>query len=121
MPNHLDPRFNSVRAAGGEVYAAYLRAGFREWWDRMPGASTPYNLIKSCYAGSIKLFQVVIKVYDFREFRLGPLGFSAWCQFNTHGAGPTFNVELLDAARPPEEVIEFFTMVYDKMRCEPYG
>lgn len=118
----FDSRFDAVRAAGGETYATFLRAGYREWWSHVDHEQgrTPYHLGKMIRAGNRRLFQIVIKVYDFRPYRPGPLGFSATVQFNTSGPGPTFDVNLLDAARGPDAVEFFFMKIYDKLACDPY-
>lgn len=117
-----DPRFAHVRHVGGHVYAAFLAAGYREYYQSSGFRSTPY-LLQKCIRGPKrnKLYYINIWAYDHTKY-VGachhPFGLAAECQFNTR-TDLTFNVEL-NNARDVAKTEEFFKAVYMRMGCEPY-
>lgn len=118
-----DDRFAGVRQRGGEKYAAWLAAGYRECYSAM-GKSTPFLLQKRFRdASGVTTHFVNVWAYDWSEYRDwhgDDVTYMASCQFNTSGDQQTFNVELLHL-EDPESTEQFFDRVYRLMECRPRG
>ena len=116
-----DERFEWVRRRGGEKYAAWLEAGYRECYCPHQ-KSTPFLLQKRFRneRGDTTHF-VNVWAYDWTEYRDwagDPVTYSAEVQFNLRG-DDTFNVELLHPESPEKTEI-FFARMYVAMGCVPY-
>lgn len=120
-----DYRFERIRKLGGERYASWLAAGYREFWqDYALGKSTPYLLQRPVEdADGTRLFFVDVWVYDTSVWPNYPgdsVSYHADVQFNVHLGQQTFDVGL-HAPGTPAETEAFFLRIYNAMGCEPYG
>jgi hypothetical protein len=119
-----DPRFAAIRALGGDRYAAFLAAGYREWYAGHAPKSTPFLLQRGIRdADGTRLYFVHAWAYDRSDYLPErPFGLAFDAQFNGHAdQSPTFNVELFDHGQGPADVEAFFARLYAAMGCEPYG
>lgn len=121
-----DERFEWVRRRGGEKYAAWLAAGYRECYQGQAlGRMTNFLLQKRIRdARGVTLYFINVWAYDnhrWPDWNGDPVSFEAECHFNTHiGQSPTFNVAL-HHPETPEQTEAFFLKMYHAMGCEPYG
>jgi hypothetical protein len=137
LPESTRAHFARLRELGGEPYAAYLAAGYREFLCADPDAQaashrSPFLLQKAVRRDGAKrgtrLFFVNVWVYDFSRFDredYPPVSFQPEVQFNSTSnrddvKGPTFDVTYLGADKSPEAVEAFFLTVYERMACGPY-
>lgn len=121
-----DERFEWVRRRGGEKYAAWLAAGYRECYQPNPILrTTPFLLQKRLRdeAGETMLF-VNVWAYDWTDYKLRQgeaVSYEAECHYNGHiGQSPTFDV-VLHHPETPGATEAFFLKMYDAMGCQPYG
>ena len=118
-----DAFFAPIRQAGGERYAAFLAAGYREYHDRSMFHRSPYMLQK-CIKGEVhsKLYYIDVWCYDHSDHVPDhPFGVQPEVQFNTHGdQSPTFDVHLFAGEMSVQAIEDFFRSIYDRMGCQPY-
>lgn len=121
-----DERFERVRRQGGEAYAAWLAAGYRECYlANNAFRMTPFLLQKRVRdAAGVTLLFVNVYAYDWADYPLregDPVTYEAECNFDGFDHGlPTFDV-VLHGPETPEHTEWFFLKMYDAMGCRPYG
>lgn len=125
MTDNHDPRLDGIREAGGERYAAFLAAGFREWYSEAGRHGTKYLLQKRIRRGDDTAYFIDCWVHDWRSYRgrhesLPLITFQLEAHFYASGAVPYFTVTRNWFDGSPGEAEAFFADVYDRMGCQPY-
>lgn len=121
MANQTNASCAHIRQLGGERYAAFLAAGYREYYTATSLRNTPYLLQRAICRGTQRLFYLNVWVYEMPTEKR--IEFSPEVQYNTRSDhGPVFNVEVHPHdTMTPASLETFFLRLYDAMECEPYG
>lgn len=124
MTDGHDPRFDGLREAGGEHYAAWLAAGYREWYSPGGRHGTHYLLQKRVRRGDDTAYFVDVWIHDWRPYRgrhegLPLVSFQPEVRY-TCGGGRAFTVTLNWHDDGPHAAEAFFAEVYDRMGCQPH-